>query len=79
MWKEVDIARSGNSICMPLLGAGKIVRFEQNYTPQQLLELILWSFKISGVHLASQATLTIIIHKSTTKEINFWDIDKYSD
>ena len=79
LWKEIDRYRAAESICMPVLGAGGIVRFDQDYTAQQLLEMMLWSFRLSGVHLARQATLTIVVHKSTSSEINFWRLKNYSD
>lgn len=79
LWKEIDVFRAAESICMPVLGAGGIVRFDQNYTVQQLLEMILWSFRISGINLAREATLTIVVHKSTSSEINFWRLKNFSD
>ena len=79
LWKEIDKFRAAESICLPVLGAGGIVRFDQNYSAQQLLEMMLWSFRISGVNLARQATLTIVVHKSTSPEINFWRLKSFSN
>ena len=79
MWNEIDIVRGTNSIVFPLLGAGGVIRFDKNYTPQQLIELLLWSFRISGIQLSRNATLTIVVHKSVAKEIDFLKLTNYSD
>lgn len=79
LWNEIDIIRGTKSIVLPVLGAGGIVRFNKEYTPQQLIELILWSFRISGVHLSKNATLTIVVHESLVKDIDFLKLSYYSD
>ena len=78
MWDEIDRYKAGNSISMPVLGSSKIVR-GMNYSPQQLLELILWSFRISGVNMERLATINIIVHKTMIKDINFLKLMEYSD
>ena len=79
LWNEIDIIRGTKSIAFPVLGAGGIVRFSKEYTPQQLIELILWSFRISGVHLSKKSTLSIIVHESLVKDIDFLKLSYYSD
>lgn len=79
MWNEIDIVRGTNSIAFPVLGAGGIVRFDKNYTPQQLIELMLWSYRISGIQLSRNATLTIVVHKSIVHDVDFLKLTNYSD
>ncbi len=78
MWNEVDIVKAYNSICMPVLGSSGIVR-NMNLTSQQLVELILWSFRISGINLTREAKLTVVVHESMTDEIDFLRLKGYSD
>ena len=78
MWNEIDIVKAYNSIAMPVLGSSGIVR-NMNLTPQQLVELILWSFRISGINLTRLATLTIVVHKTMTDDIDFLKLKDYSD
>lgn len=78
MWDEIDIYKACNSVCLPVLGSSKLVR-GMNYTPQQLIELLLWSFRLSGVKLERSATLTVVVHKSMVNEINFIKLKDYSD
>lgn len=79
MWNEIDIIRGTKSIAFPVLGAGGVVRFSKDYTPQQLIELILWSFRISGVRLSKNATLTIVVHESFVDDIDFLKLSCFSD
>ena len=79
MWNEVDILRGSQSIALPVLGAGGIVRFSKDYSTQQLIELILWSFRLSGIRLSKTAILTIVVHKSLVNEVDFLRLRTYSD
>lgn len=79
MWDEIDKYRAGYSVSMPILGASGMVRFSKDYTPQQLIELILWTFRISGINLNRDSTLNIIVHKSMISEINFIKLKDYAD
>lgn len=79
MWNEIDIMRGSKSIAMPVLGSGGIVRFSKEYTPQQLIELILWSFRISGIQLSRRANLTIVVHETLVDSVDFLKLSYYSD
>ena len=48
MWCECDIFYAGKSISLPLLGSG-ITRLKgyENINNQELLEILIWTFKIS--------------------------------
>ncbi|MEK4259436.1 MULTISPECIES: macro domain-containing protein [unclassified Paenibacillus] len=74
-WNEVDIIYAGRSVVLPLMGAG-ITRFKEynNVTDQELLELLLWSFKISRIKFTHPSTVTIIIHSSRKDKINFYKL-----
>lgn len=78
MWNEIDIVKACESICIPVLGSSGLVR-KMNYTPQQLLELLLWSFRISGINMTRLASITIIVHKTMVNSIDFLKLQDYSD
>lgn len=78
MWSQIDKLKACNSICMPVLGSSRIVR-NIDYTPQQLLELLLWSFRISGVKMTRSASITIVVHKTMVDSIDFLKLKNYSD
>lgn len=80
MWDEIDKCRGNDSISLPVLGGSGLVRGAlADYTEQQLIELLLWSFRISGIHLNRNASLNIVVHRSMINKINMLDLKKYSD
>jgi hypothetical protein len=72
-WNEVDIIYSGRSVIIPLLGSG-ITRFKgyDTISEQELLELLIWSFKVSRMKFTYPSTVTILIHESKADKINFY-------
>lgn len=72
-WNEVDIIYSGRSVVIPLLGSG-ITRFKgyDTISEQELLELLIWSFKVSRMKFTYPSTITILIHDSKVDKINFY-------
>lgn len=78
MWNEIDIHKACKSISIPVLGSSGMVR-KMDYTAQQLLELLIWSFRISGVNITRLATLNIIVHPTMVDSIDFVKLKDYSD
>jgi hypothetical protein len=74
-WNEVDIVYNGRSISIPLLGSG-ITRFKEYdaITEQELLELLIWSFKTSRIKFTYPSKVSIIIHESKKDKINFYKL-----
>lgn len=79
MWNEIDKVRGNNSISIPLLGGSGLVRFRKDYSPQQLIELLLWSFSISGIHLSRSATLRIVLGADVVHDIDMLRLLAYSE
>ena len=79
MWSEIDKIRGNNSISIPLLSGSGLVRFRKDYSPQQLIELLLWSFSISGIHLSRSATLRIVLEKDSVQDISVLRLLDYSE
>lgn len=73
-WDEIDQVYAGRSVALPLLGSG-ITRFKDaEVTPQELLSILVWTFKISRVKFRHPANATIVIHESIADKINFYDL-----
>lgn len=74
-WNEVDIIYAGRSIAIPLLGSG-LTRFKEYnmISEQELLELLIWSFKVSRIKFSYPSKVTIIIHESIKDKINFYKL-----
>lgn len=79
-WNEIDIIYAGKSISIPLLGSG-ITRLKEDNTisEQELLELLILSFKISRIKFTYPSKLSIIIHESKSNKINFYKLKECSN
>lgn len=76
-WDEIDRIYSGRSIAIPLLGSG-ITRFKgyDMISDQELLEILVWSYKISRVKFTYPSTVTFVIHEGIKEKINFYEIKR---
>jgi len=74
-WDEIDIKNSGHTVCVPLLGTG-ITRLKEyiDISEQELLEIILWTLKISRIKITHPARLCIVIHPDKIEKINLHKI-----
>ena len=73
-WEEVDRVYASKSVAIPLMGAG-ITRFKDiDVSEQELLDLLIWSFKISRVKFRHPAKVTIVIYESMKDKINFYEL-----
>ena len=79
MWNEIDKLRGNCSIAIPLLGGSGLVRFRKDLSAQQLVELLLWSFSVSGIHLSRNATLRIVLGKDVVNDVNLLQLLAYSE
>ena len=74
-WKNIDQIYAGRTINIPLMGAG-IARFRNGKpTKQELLEIMLWTLKISGFHNTyGNKKINIVIYKTDISDIDFYHI-----
>lgn len=74
-WESIDEIYAGRTINIPLIGAG-ITRFRNGKpTKQELLEVMLWSLKISGFHNTyGDKEINILIYTADIDEIDFYHI-----
>lgn len=74
-WENIDEIYAGRTINIPLIGAG-ITRFRNGKpTKQELLEVMLWSLKISGFHNTyGDKKINILIYTSDIDEIDFYHV-----
>lgn len=74
-WDNIDKKYNGRTIVLPILGSG-ITRFTDHMeiNEQELLSLIIWSFKLSRIKLISSAKIKIIIHNSKVDKINLYKL-----
>jgi hypothetical protein len=74
-WDEVNRVYAGRSVSIPLMGCG-ITRYKDvdDIQPQELLKIIVWTFRISRIKFKHPATASIIIHDSLFDQINLYEL-----
>lgn len=74
-WENIDEIYAGRTINIPLIGAG-ITRFKNGKpTKQELLEIMLWTLKISGFHNTyADSKINIVIYPPDTAEIDLYHV-----
>ena len=79
-WNKVNKVYAQKSVSVPIFGSG-ITRIEGHRTikDEDLLKIMLWTFRISEMRFKYPAKLSIIIHKAKIDEINLLDIKFISD
>ncbi|WNY24905.1 macro domain-containing protein [Methanolapillus millepedarum] len=74
-WNEIDIIYGGKSVSVPLFGSG-ITRFKEycDISDQELIELLIWSFKISRIKFTYPSKISIIILPEKQDKINLYKL-----
>lgn len=74
-WDKVNNVYAQQSINTPIFGSG-ITRIKGHKTisDEDLLKIMLWTFRISEMRFKYPAKLTIVIHKDKITKINLLDI-----
>lgn len=76
-WNEVNSLYAQQEVVVPLLGSGITRHKDFNATPHQLLEVMLWTFKISKVKFREPSKVTILLHESNHKNINYYKLKEF--
>lgn len=67
LWKEIDKHYGQQDVCIPILGAG-LTRFDggagASISQQELLDMMIWSYKLSSHKIKSPCKLRIICRKN---------------
>lgn len=67
LWEEIDKYYGQKDVCIPILGAG-LTRFDggsgASIPQQELLDMMIWSYKLSSHKIKSPYKLRIICRRS---------------
>ncbi len=74
MWNEISIIKESHCIALPLLGDSPNIQMDTALSSQEILETLLFSFKLSNVQIKPPANLAIILNKSIKKDLNLQKI-----
>lgn len=74
-WNNIDIKYNNRTIVIPIFGSG-ITRFKEkiDISDQELLNLIIWTFKLSKIKFTYPSKIKIIVHNSKRDKINFYNL-----
>lgn len=74
-WDRVNRIYAQKSVSVPVFGSG-ITRIKEhkNIADEDLLEIMLWTFKLSETKFKYPAKLTIVIHKDKISQINLFKL-----
>lgn len=74
-WDKVNKVYAQQSVSTPVFGSG-ITRLQghKNISDEELLKIMLWTFRISEMRFKYPARLTVVIHKDKIDQINLLDI-----
>lgn len=74
-WDSVNRVYSQKSVSVPIFGSG-ITRIKEhkNISDEELLKIMLWTFRISEMRFKHPAKLNVIIHRDKIDSINLLDI-----
>ncbi|WP_338647901.1 macro domain-containing protein [Flavobacterium sp. KS-LB2] len=74
-WDRVNRVYAQKTVSVPVFGSG-ITRIKEhkNISDEDLLKIMLWTFKLSEMKFKHPAKLTIVIHKDKISQINLFNI-----
>lgn len=73
-WDEVNALYNRRTVVLPLLGSGITRHKDFNASNQELLEVIIWTFKISKVKFKEPSKVKIVIYGDQMNDINFYKL-----
>lgn len=79
-WDRVNKIYAQKSVVTPVFGSGITrIKGHKNISDEDLLKIMLWTFRISEMRFKYPANLSIIIHKDKIEQINLLDIKLLSN
>lgn len=74
-WDRVNQVYAQKTVSVPVFGSG-ITRIKEhkNISDEDLLKIMLWTFKLSEMKFKYPAKLTVVIHKDKISQINLFNV-----
>lgn len=74
-WDKINGIYAQRVVSVPIFGSG-ITRIKEhkNIRDEELLKIMLWTFKLSEMKFKYPAKLTIVIHEAKINQINLFDL-----
>lgn len=81
-WNNLDKIYANRSVAITLFGSSSITRFNDanDITDQDLVEIIIWTFKVSKIKFKYPTTISLILSEDLINRINLYEIkERYKD
>ncbi len=74
-WDKINGIYAQRVVSVPIFGSG-ITRIKEhkNISDEELLKIMLWTFKLSEMKFKYPAKLTIVIHETKINQVNLFDL-----
>lgn len=74
-WDKINGIYAQRVVSVPIFGSG-ITRIKEhkNISDEELLKIMLWTFKLSEMKFKYPAKLTIVIHEAKINQVNLFDL-----
>lgn len=70
-WNEIDRVYAGRTVALPVLGSGITrLRGYEHISDQELIELIIWTFKVSRIKFTYPSKVKIVVWQKKQEKIN---------
>ncbi|ELT7558889.1 hypothetical protein R9Y29_004273 [Salmonella enterica] len=74
-WDRVNRVYAQENVSVPIFGSGITrIKGHKNISDEDLLKIMLWTFRISEMRFNYPAKLTIVIHEKKINQINLFDL-----
>lgn len=75
-WDKINGIYAQRVVSVPIFGSG-ITRIKEhkNISDEELLKIMLWTFKLSEMKFKYPAKLTIVIHEAKINQVNLFDLE----
>lgn len=74
-WDKINKVYALKSVTVPVMGSGITrIKGHKNISDEDLLKIMLWTFRISEMRFKHPAKLTVVIHNDKIDKINLIDI-----
>ncbi len=80
-WDNLTKVYAGRSVAITLFGSSNLTQFNDanNISDQDLIEIIIWTFKVSKIKFKYPTKITLVLTDDLLKKINLYEIKEMYD
>ncbi len=80
-WDNLTRVYAGRSVAITLFGSSNLTQFNDanNISDQDLIEIIIWTFKVSKIKFKYPTKVTLVLPNDLMKKINLYEVKEMYD